>query len=78
MDAHRSWNPAKVGIAADDHEQVVEIVSYTASELADGVHFLRLEQLRFQLPALGDIAIVGIKWVISPAASRTGAIVFSA
>src|SRR5690348_9108522 len=51
----------KFGIAADDHEQVVEIVSYTASELADGIHFLRLEQLRFQLPALGDIAIVGDK-----------------
>ena len=35
----------EVAVAADDHEQVVEVVSDAARELADGVHLLGLAEL---------------------------------
>src|SRR5690349_219257 len=42
---------------ASDHcgEQIVEIVSDAAGELADRVHFLRLDQLAFQRALLADV-----------------------
>src|SRR5207245_2121992 len=42
-------------VAADYGEQVVEVVRHAAGQPADGFHLLRLAELLFQLPALGDI-----------------------
>jgi hypothetical protein len=39
----------------DGGENVVEIVGDAAGELADGLQLLHLAELRFQLPALGDV-----------------------
>ena len=43
------------GISADHQEQIIEVVRDPASQSADGIHFLRLLQFRFQLAPLGDI-----------------------
>ena len=43
------------GVAADDHEQIVEVVSDAAGEAADGFHFLGLAELIFEDAALGDV-----------------------
>ncbi len=43
------------GIAADDHEQIVEVVSDASGETADGFHFLRLTELIFEDATLGDV-----------------------
>ena len=43
----------EVGISADDGEQVIEIMSDTPGELADGFHLLRLTELFLQTPLLG-------------------------
>ena len=42
-------------VAADDGEQVVEVVGHAAGQAADGLHLLRLAELLLQLAALGDI-----------------------
>src|SRR5712691_224016 len=44
-----------LGISADDHEEVVEIVSDAAGEAADGFHFLGLAELVLEDTALGDV-----------------------
>ena len=41
-------------VAADDLQDVVEVVRHAAGELADGLHLLRLAQLRLGLRAFGD------------------------
>ena len=41
-------------VALDDGEDVVEIMRDAGGELADGLHFLRLAQLRLQVEPLGD------------------------
>ena len=40
-------------LALDHGQQVVEIVSHAAGQLADGFHLLRLPQLRLETGALG-------------------------
>src|SRR5271166_4800554 len=42
-------------VAADDHEQIVEVVSDASGETADGFHFLRLTELIFEDATLGDV-----------------------
>ena len=42
-------------VAADDGQQVVEVVRHAAGQPADGFHLLRLAQLVFQLAALGHV-----------------------
>ena len=42
-------------MADDDGQQIVEVVSHTGGELADGLHFLGLAQLGFQTPLVGRI-----------------------
>src|SRR5271170_290735 len=44
-----------LGVAADHHEQIVEVVSDAAGETADGFHFLGLAELVFEDAALGDV-----------------------
>src|SRR5258707_15568947 len=44
-----------VSVSADDHEEVVEVVSDAAGEAADGFHFLGLAELVFEDAALGDV-----------------------
>ena len=44
-----------LGVAADDHEQIVEVVSDAAGEAADGFHFLGLAELVFEDAAFGDV-----------------------
>ena len=43
------------GIAADDHQQIVEVVRDSAGEPSHGFHFLGLPELLFQRAPLGDI-----------------------
>src|SRR6185437_3502507 len=52
-----------LGVAADDHQEIVEIVRDAAGELADRLHFLghrqllaRLDELLLGVAALGRIA----------------------
>jgi len=47
----------EVAVALDDGEEIVEIVRDAAGETAEGVHFLRLAKLVFELFALGFIAL---------------------
>jgi len=44
-----------LGVAADDHEQIVEVVSDASGQTANGFHFLRLTELIFKDAALGDV-----------------------
>ena len=37
----------KLGVALDDHQEIVEVVSDATGEAADGFHFLRLAELIF-------------------------------
>ena len=43
-------------VAADDRQQVVEVVRDPARELADRLHLLRLAELVLEHPPLGDVA----------------------
>ncbi len=45
----------QVEIADDDRQHVVEVVGDAAGQLADGVHFLHLQQLAFGLDATGGL-----------------------
>src|ERR1700756_845201 len=45
-------------VARDNGQQIVEVVSNPAGQAADGVHFLRLQQLRFEPESLRQIAAV--------------------
>lgn len=49
----------QLSVAADDHEQIIEVVGYAPGQLPDGIHLLHLRQLLFQLAAFGDVAIIG-------------------
>ena len=44
-----------LGVAADDDEQIVEVVSDASGEAADGFHFLGLAELVFEDAAFGDV-----------------------
>src|SRR5439155_1686471 len=46
-------------VRANDHQKIVEIMRYSASKPAYGVHFLCLLELRFQAAPLGYVAVVG-------------------
>ena len=46
----------QVGLHLDDRQNVVEIMRHAAGQLADALHFLRLAELAFQFPLLGDVA----------------------
>ena len=43
------------GVSLDDGEDVVEVVSDARRQLAHGLHFLRLAQLRFEVEPVGHI-----------------------
>ena len=43
------------GVADDRRQHVVEVVRDAAGELADRLHLLRLQQVRLELPAVGDV-----------------------
>ncbi len=47
--------PQKFGIAADDRQQVVEVVGDPAREQADRFHLLRLSELRLEQLAVSDV-----------------------
>src|SRR5262249_13351516 len=42
------WHQQEVAVGEYDCEQIVEVMSYTAGEAADRLHFLRLKELLFQ------------------------------
>ena len=44
-----------VTVTRNDSEQIVEVVRDTAGKAPDGLHFLRLTELIFQLPAFGNV-----------------------
>src|SRR5215210_973671 len=46
----------QLGIAKDRSQQIIEIMRHTAGQPPNALHLLRLKQLRFQPPAVGDIA----------------------
>src|ERR1700691_2554787 len=43
------------GISVDHHQEVVEVVGDATGEAADGIHFLCLAKLLFELTAVGDV-----------------------
>ena len=45
----------ELGVAGDDHQEVVEVVRDAAGEAADGFHFLRLAELLLQRARFGDV-----------------------
>ena len=58
--ACRGWPSGELveqdlGVSADDHEEIVEVVGDAAGEAADGFHFLGLAELVFENAALGDV-----------------------
>src|SRR2546430_14170457 len=44
-----------VAMAEDHTQEIVEIVSYSTRQPADGLHFLRLEKLPLQTPAFCNV-----------------------
>ena len=60
--------------AADHGEQVVEVVGDAASELADGLHLLRLAQLLLECQALGDLEDAGADEDVRGVGRRTSRI----
>ncbi len=44
-------------ITADSRQKIVEFVGHAASEGAHALHFLGLQQLAFEVLALGDVAL---------------------
>ena len=44
-----------LGVAADDHQKIIEVVRHAAGQPSDGFHFLRLAELVFEGPPFGDI-----------------------
>ncbi len=43
------------GVAVNHRQQIVEVVRHAARQAAHRFHFLRLPELLFQLPPLGDV-----------------------
>ena len=46
----------ELGVRADDHQQIVEVVRDAAGEAAHDLELLRVLQLRFERGALRDVA----------------------
>ena len=44
-------------MALNDGQEIVEVVRDSAGQLSNGLHFLRLAELLFQLLAHGDIGV---------------------
>ena len=44
-----------LGVTADDHQKIIEVVRHAACQPSDGLHFLRLTKLVFQSAPFGDI-----------------------
>src|SRR6266849_5504589 len=42
-------------VSLDEHQEIVEVMSYAASQLSDGFHFLGMAELIFQPFMLGDV-----------------------
>src|ERR1700756_3333402 len=59
MDGIRGGNAVQgdVGVALDDSEKVVEIVRDATGEAAEGIHFLGLTKIVFELLALSFVAL---------------------
>jgi hypothetical protein len=47
--------------AADDHQQIVEIMRHAAGELADGFHLAALQQRFLGVPALFDFSVQRVR-----------------
>src|SRR5271155_1555175 len=62
-----------LGVSADDHEEIVEVVSDAAGEAADGFHFLGLAELVFEKAAGGDVFGDGFEAVGGLVAAGDGA-----
>ncbi len=43
-------------ITSDNRQQVVEVMSHTTSQPANGLHFLSLKELRLQSLSFGDVS----------------------
>ncbi len=54
----RQIRAEQLGIAADDHQDVVEVVRQAAGEVTDRIDLLRVLQLSLELVALRDVAAV--------------------
>ncbi len=50
-----AFGQQQVGVPFDDRQDVIEIVRHTGGQLANGFHFLRLPELRFQVAAVRDV-----------------------
>ena len=46
----------KLGVVDDNGKKVVEVVRHAAGQPADGIHFLGLKQLLFEMQPVGEIA----------------------
>ncbi len=44
------------GVSAYDHKQVIEIVRNASGQMADGIHFLGLLELRFESSFVGNVS----------------------
>ncbi len=51
----------QLGVGTDDHQQIVEVMRHASGQSPDRIHLLRLLQLIFQPPPVGDVPIVGDK-----------------
>src|SRR5712675_2143507 len=63
----------KLGLAADDHEHVVKVVSHTSSQARNGLHFLGVAQHFLGMFALGNLPfqlVVGSRQFQSPKPCR--------
>jgi len=49
-----------VGVTLDDGEDVVEVVSNTSGELADGLEFLGMAELGLKAENVGDVGAVTV------------------
>ena len=52
-------------ISGNDREQIVEIIGHASSQSANGFHFLRVQKLRFQLFARGNIPAQNLNGVFA-------------
>jgi len=57
----------QVAVAADDGEEIVEVVGDAAGHAAEGFHFLGLAELAFELFALGLVALEGVAHAVEGA-----------
>src|SRR5260370_35629442 len=45
----------KFRVSFDDHQEIIEIMGYSARQASHRLHFLRLAELLFELMALADV-----------------------